>query len=218
MLATWSDCLLQYAYVGKRVLFSPMWVGVMNLQLDLQILPHPKNSGVQPKWWMLELEYLTRLILCQLMWSQLDQACTSYSGSPRGHCLVQTLTANVQASSFVISWFTWVFGVSQLLEPFFNVLYFNCSGFFCHLWKALGLWVNKSNFLDMCRLHVELFCTGTQYCGASIDRLYSSTMCGFPNFQKTQDCTKLQNVIWNYKHITNPHSVCHPKKLKDSGN
>jgi hypothetical protein len=53
MLAPWSDCLLQYAYVGKRVLFSLMLVGVMNLQLDLQILPHPKNSGVQQngQWW-----------------------------------------------------------------------------------------------------------------------------------------------------------------------
>jgi hypothetical protein len=53
MLAPWSDCLLQYAYVGKRVLFSLMLVGVMNLQLDLQILPHPKNLGVQQngQWW-----------------------------------------------------------------------------------------------------------------------------------------------------------------------
>jgi hypothetical protein len=113
MLAPWSDCLLQYAYVGKRVLFSLMLVGVMNLQLDLQILPHPKNSGVQQngQWWF---EYLTRLILCQLMWSQSDQACTIHSGSPRGHCLVQTLTANVWVSSFAISWFTWVFGSAQL--------------------------------------------------------------------------------------------------------
>jgi hypothetical protein len=84
MLAPWSDCLLQHAYVGKRVLFSPMLVGVMNLELDLQILPHPKNSGLQAKWSMVEFEYLTRLILCQLMWSQSDQACTTYSGSPKG--------------------------------------------------------------------------------------------------------------------------------------